>query len=77
MFSQATQNDLVQRPSLIFEKVLANIANCISGLTVLAIKRNWWLFVKAGWDVRFVPARDRAYASVDVAAIVAFPIVDN
>jgi hypothetical protein len=31
---------VVQRPPLIFEKALANIANCISGLTVLAIKRN-------------------------------------
>jgi hypothetical protein len=31
----ATQNDLVQRSPLIFEKVLADIADFISGRTVL------------------------------------------
>jgi hypothetical protein len=53
--STANNEDLKERGQLVFPKVVAEIADFVSGRTAVAIKRRRWLFMKAGWDVHFVP----------------------
>src|SRR5689334_8702711 len=53
--STANADDLTQRPGLVFAKVVTDIADFVSGRTVVVIKRRKFLFMKAGWDVRFLP----------------------
>lgn len=52
--STATDEDLKQRPGLVFERVLSDIPGFVGGRKVVAIKRHKFLFIKLGWDVRFV-----------------------
>jgi hypothetical protein len=60
--STATVEDLEQRSDLVFRKVLTDIDEFVAGRTVVSIKRNRFLFVKAGWDVQFIPSHDKAEA---------------
>jgi DNA polymerase III epsilon subunit-like protein len=53
--STATSEDLRERPQFVFAKAVSEIADFVTGRTVVAIKRRRWLFMKAGWDVRFLP----------------------
>ena len=71
--STATNEDLKERPHLVFTKVVSDIADFVSGRMVVAIKRRRWLFMKAGWDVRFMPTRDRDDARRAGASILAWP----
>jgi hypothetical protein len=60
--STANTDDLKERPDLVFAKVVSDIADFVGGRTVVAIKRRKFLFMKAGWDVRFLP-----HSAVDAA----------
>jgi hypothetical protein len=71
--STATSEDLKERPQLVFAKVVAEITDFVSGRTVVAVKRHRWLFIKAGWDVRFVPASTVDAARRAGASIIAWP----
>jgi hypothetical protein len=51
--STATQTDLAQRPDLVFARVLSDLAEFAAGRTFVSIRRNRWLFMKAGWNIRF------------------------
>lgn len=68
----AGKGDLGESPQIIFERVLSDIADFIDGRTVVAIKRHKWLFIKLGWDVRFLPTRDADAARRAGASIVAW-----
>ena len=74
--STATDEDLEERPHLVFARVVSEIADFVGGRTVVAIKRRRWLFMKAGWDVRFVAAPDIGDALRAGASIVAWPPTD-
>jgi hypothetical protein len=71
--STATSEDLQERPHLVFAKVVSEIADFVSGRTVVAIKQRRWLFMKAGWDVRFVPTHDLDDARRAGASVIAWP----
>jgi hypothetical protein len=71
--STATKQDLEERPDLVFAKVLTDISDFVSGRTVVAIRRRKSLFMKAGWDVRFVPTSEMEQARRSGATIVAWP----
>jgi hypothetical protein len=71
--STATKQDLEERTGLVFAKVLTDISDFVSGRTVVAIRRRKFLFMKAGWDVRFVPASEMEQARRSGATIVAWP----
>jgi hypothetical protein len=66
--STATAVDLQQEPHRVFAKPISEIADFVTGRSVVAIKRNRFLFVNAGWNVRFVPvanahdARDKGFS---------------
>ena len=68
--STATEADLEHAPQRVFAKPVSEIADFVTGRTVVAIKRNKFLFLKSGWDVRFVAAgnaqdrRDQGYSIV-------------
>jgi hypothetical protein len=47
--STATDEDLKQRPDLVFERVLSDITEFVGGRKVVAIKRHKFLFIKLGW----------------------------
>jgi hypothetical protein len=67
----ANNEDLEERPLVVFAKVLSYIADFIDGRTVVAIKRPRWL----GWgaNVRFVPTPDADAARRAGASIIAWP----
>lgn len=69
----ATEEDLQERPHLVFAKVVSEIADFVNGRTVVAIKRGRWLFMKFGWDVRFLPTPDLDAARRAGASIIAWP----
>src|SRR5262249_582020 len=71
-----TSEDLEQKPHLVFKKLVSEIADFASGATVVAIRRQKWLFMKAGWNVRFVPTLDADKARRIGASIVAWPSKD-
>ena len=71
--STATKQDLEQRSGVVFAKVLTDIADFVSGRTVVTIRRHRFLFMKADWDVRFVPTTEREQARRTGASIVAWP----
>jgi hypothetical protein len=68
----AGNEDLEGSPQIVFERVLSDIANFIDGRTVVAIRRYKWLFIKLGWDVRFLPTREADAARRAGASIVAW-----
>ena len=72
--STATRQDLEERSDLVFAKVLTDIVDFVSGRTIVAIRRHKFLFMKAGWDVRFVPTTDMEHACRAGASIVAWPV---
>jgi hypothetical protein len=72
--STATKQDLEERSDLVFAKVLTDIADFVSGRTVVAIRRHKFLFMKAGWDVRFVPITEMEQARRSGASIAAWPV---
>ena len=69
----ATEEDLEERPHLVFARVVSEIADFVGGRTVIAVKRRRWLFMKAGWDVRFIPTPDVDEARRTGASIVVWP----
>jgi len=71
--STATTEDLKERSQLVFEKVVSEIANFVSGRTVVAVKRHRWLLMKAGWDVRFMPLSGVDAARRTGVSIIAWP----
>jgi hypothetical protein len=71
--STATSEDLKERPQLVFERVVSEIADFVGGRTVVAIKRRRWLFMKAGWDVRFLPLSAVDGVRRSGASIIAWP----
>ena len=71
--STATKQDLEERSGLVFTKVLTDIEDFLSGRTIVAIRRHKFLFMKAGWDVRFLPATEMEQARQSGASIVAWP----
>ena len=71
--STATKQDLEERSGLVFTKVLTDIEDFVSGRTIVAIRRHKFLFMKAGWDVRFLPATEMEQARQSGASIVAWP----
>jgi len=71
--STATKQDLEERSGLVFAKVLTDIADFVSGRTIVAIRRHKFLFMKAGWDVRFLPSAEMEQARGAGASIVAWP----
>lgn len=72
--STATTQDLEERSGLVFAKVLTDIADFVGGRTIVAIRRNKFLFMKAGWDVRFVPTTEMEQERRAGASIVAWPL---
>jgi hypothetical protein len=72
--STATTQDLEERSGLVFAKVLTDIADFVGGRTIVAIRRNKFLFMKAGWDVRFVPTTEMEQARPAGMSIVAWPL---
>jgi len=68
--STASEADLEQEPHRVFAKPVSEIVDFVSGRAVVAIKPNKFLFVKSGWDVRFVPianaqdVRDHGFSMV-------------
>jgi hypothetical protein len=70
--STATRQDLEERSGLVFAKVLTDIADFVSGRTFVAIRWHKFLFMKAGWDVRFVPTTEMEQARGAGASIVAW-----
>jgi len=71
--STANSEDLKERPQLVFAKVVSDIADFVGGRTVVAIKRRKWLFMKAGWDVQFVPLSTVDTARRSGASIINWP----
>jgi|SRR5215469_11592447 len=71
--STATEADLEQAPQRVFEKPVAEIADFVTGRTVVAIKRNRFLFLKSGWDVRFVPVGSAQSVREQGFSVVAWP----
>jgi len=71
--STANKDDLEQRPQLVFAKVVSDIADFVSHRTVVAIKRRRWFFIKAGWDVQFVPLSAADAARRSGASIINWP----
>jgi hypothetical protein len=71
--STANSDDLKQRPQLVFAKVVFDIADFVSGRTVVAIKRRKWFFMKAGWDVQFVPLSNVDAVCRSGASIINWP----
>jgi hypothetical protein len=71
--SSADTKDLQEKPDIVFAKVVADITNFVDGRTVVAIKRRRWLFLKAGWDVRFVAAADLDEVRRGGASVIAWP----
>lgn len=71
--STGRDEDLAERPQVVFAKVVADIADFIDGRTVVAIKRQRWLFIKLGWDVRFLPTSDADAARRAGASIIDWP----
>ncbi len=72
--SIASNEDLEERPHLVFAKVLSYIADFIDGRTVVAIKRVRWLFIKMGWcGVQFLPVSEADAARRAGASIIAWP----
>ena len=71
--STATAKDLKERPKLVFAKPVSEISDFVNGRSVVSIRRHQWLFMRLGWDVRFVPrsALDRARRAG--AQIIAWP----
>ncbi|HEV2548882.1 MAG TPA: hypothetical protein VGU20_16190 [Stellaceae bacterium] len=67
----ASNEDLEQRPHVVFAKVLSYIADFIDGRTVVAIKRPRWL--RWGANVRFLPLREADPARRAGASIIAWP----
>ena len=56
-----------------FAKPISEIADFVTGRSVVAIKRNRFLFVNAGWNVRFVPVANAHDARDKGFSIVAWP----
>jgi hypothetical protein len=71
--STANREDLEQRPQLVFAKVISDIADFVNRRTVVVIKRRRWLFMKAGWDVQFVPFSAADAARRSGASIINWP----
>jgi len=71
--STATAADLQQEPHRVFARPVSEITDFVSGRTVVAIRRNRFLFVKTGWDVSFVPAAKRHDVRDKGFSIVAWP----
>lgn len=71
--STANIEDLKQRPELVFASVVSDIIDFVSGRTAVAINRRKFLFMKAGWDVRFLPRSEIAAAGRSGASIVTWP----
>lgn len=69
----ASREDIEERSHLVFAKVLSDIADFVAGRTVLAIRRYRFLFLKLGWDVRFVPVQDRETFEGKGAVILTWP----
>ena len=71
--STANREELKKKPQLVFAKVVSDIADFVSGQTVVAIKRRRWLFMKAGWDVQFVPLSAADAVRGSGASIISWP----
>jgi hypothetical protein len=71
--STAKSEDLKQRPELVFAQVVSDIADFVSGRTAVAIKRRRFFFMKAGWDVRFLPRSGIDSAHRTGASIITWP----
>jgi hypothetical protein len=71
--STATAEDLKERPKLVFAKPVSEISDFVNGRTVVSVKRHQWLFVRLGWDVRFVPRSALDHARRSGAQIIAWP----
>jgi hypothetical protein len=71
--STANRDDLEQRPQLVFAKVISDIADFVNRRSVVVIKRRRWLFMKAGWDVQFVPLSAADAARRSGASIINWP----
>jgi hypothetical protein len=69
----ANSEDLKERPQIVFAKVVSDIADFVGGRAVVAIKRRKWLFMKAGWDVQFVPLSAVDAARRSGASIINWP----
>ena len=68
----APNNDLEERPHAVFARAVSEISDFVDGRTVVAATRRRWLFIKVGWDVRFIPASDAENASRAGASIIAW-----
>jgi hypothetical protein len=66
-------DDVEQRPDLVFWKILTDIANFVAGRTVVAMMRNSWLFLKAGWSIQFISVHQKADAIKRGVTIIAWP----
>jgi hypothetical protein len=71
--STANDEDLKQRPDLVFERVLSDVTEFVGGRKVIAIKRHKWLFIKLGWDVRFIQTSETKDSIRAAASIIAWP----
>jgi hypothetical protein len=71
--STATATDLKERPKLVFAKPILEITDFVNGRTVVSVSRHHWLFVKLGWDVRFLPRSAVNRARRAGAQIIAWP----
>jgi len=71
--STATEADLEQESQRVFAKPLTEIADFVGGHTVVVIKRNKFLFLKLGWDVRFVPVANASDARDKGFSVIAWP----
>jgi hypothetical protein len=71
--STANSEDLKQGPELVFARVISDIADFVNGRTAVAIKRRRLFFMKAGWDVRFLPQSAIDAAARTGASIIAWP----
>ena len=73
--STAAEADLEREPRRVFAKPLSEIADFVGGHTVVLIKRNKFLFLKLGWDVRFVPVGNARDARDKGFSVIAWPTV--
>ena len=71
--STATDEDLEKRPHEVFARVVSDVSDFVAGRKFIATKRRKWLFIKLGWDVRFVQTSETNDPIRAGASIIAWP----
>ena len=68
----ASDDDLVTTPDQVFQNLITDLRDFVSGRTVVAIKRRKFLILKVGWDVRFIPASQASLAGDPETSLIAY-----